>query len=1711
MGTEVLIAAGISFAISAATTTYQVVQAKKMKEKAKDAADARKGFEVVTEGNPEYLPIAYGRCLVGGVRCWATTISDFKYTPSNADRSYLTGESAVNSYSYNYSVFGESLDTLVPRTANVGGKSSGYLDSDLKGGQNDFMLLQQTMCVGPINRVRDVVVDGGRYLNDPTLGTYGKIEETKNRDKYTGVKAALRVDYKYYGVVPDSIIVANAPERKDALFDGMAYLSAVIRLDRDNPQFQGAPAFQSLIEGRLVRWVENGVLSTTLPWKQDPSKYRYDNSPALCLLDYMLDAENGGGYSLDEIDLDSFERSDAVCRRIVQTDVIVGGKFWHPTDGDDVRATRSIPLYECNILVDTSKPVRENLEAILSTMGDARLVWSGGKYRLSLQYPSSNQAVNIAVTLDDDELALDQEAQIDWPDAQSRYNFVTIRFHNEFENFKEDSVSWPPKHDNTYTRGIGGNRYSYGVGSWGDDKETGRLLNAYSVWDGQTNNPTMTWLINIDARDAGSYNVQVGGDDASTSMTIERIGGGNVLSLVHNRDWKSATAKGDVNLSVGQYKITVIGNNTSTGGKTDSYGVAAKIENGNRVLWTTRDVTYDAFINVVEDSSVYRAMLSEDNGVELEADIFGDGITDPQHALAKAEELCRTSRSATSFKLKHVVTDYYLEPGDYCRLSSETLNLGQDGNLIIRLDSSKLVDEDVCEIEATRFDASQLAWNVKDDVYITPPSMYGQGIPPPNSINYSPADASNIDSSGRLDCDPVVFSDFAGYVWYVHRAGIDATENNGEPIYTEIARTTLPYYILPKIDAASAFFGVRTLSTNGRMSVMTTTNPFYAAPLDHNWTRSVRIVADTYAFLNRDGITSPAGIVAFASTKGYLNPTYQWAVDDVNIAGATQSSFLLNKSTDPIRRLTVLVQESNELQGLLAEAFFTYGLDDGVIGDINDLQSDIDNITFDIERMDFDIEKLQVDTGDIAVIRQEVYDTKTNLVNEINRAKEDTAAIRVTTGIMQTDISGNASRIEHEELVRASGDAALNLRVDNMNTVVGQNTAAINQEAFTRSTADEAAAGRMDAMVAQYTGINTTLNGRIDDESFVRADSDSVLASRSSVLESSYSRTIWINKNHDFSIWTDPNALPYWWHWWAGPPNGYLIRDNDGTNSSIYNLRLVQTTDNAEFGVVQDNFYSEAGWYVIEATVNFLSGDNLGSGLLIYSDTNDASINFAAEPDTQGNIGRELTYLRTFTKLVYIGTHNIRRLHLMNSWKGFATYTPNKSIQWMHAGIRRATDGEIKGGKALVQANDAQARITSEVATRADADYALAVRSDRMETEYNGINVNVRALITDEARSRSEADGSFNDRIQQMTSEYQGIDYNVRALITQESGTRASADNAQTGRMDQMVSEYNGINTNVRALIESEAYTRYSENVAQNQRMDQMTTDYNGIDSNARALISQEAGTRSSVDSAQAGRMDQMTTDYNNINTNVRSLISEEAYTRSSVDGAQSGRMDQMVSEYNGIGSSLSITQGTVADIRGRTSAYFSVAAVSGDNRAQLVVHADANNGAGIDIIGDVRIGGNLLVLGSITADRIMNGFSNVASFGFNDILVQGAQAGVVMDTGFITIGDNVAGKGLFFINTLQDSTVTDDAYVLLNTYLTINGQGRQLIRSHRQGVRNSGGQATYVLPLSYSVNVNANTSIRIEVEAFGQDRSGANNKSVYLRNMRIDSMSMSR
>ena len=404
--------------IAVASVAYQAREARKAKAKAKAeqraAEEARKGFEITVEGQSMPLPVIYGRSKIAGARVFHNVSSNYIAAPSPASFQSNSVFSGIDFSGLGDTLFGKAFSKIRTKTS---------MDSNQNGEKNQFLYVQQALCQGTIFNFVDATIDD-LPLNTEDF-SYG-----------------YRLNLYREGNAADPMVSALFPERATARFSGVPYASMCFKLNRDEPQYAGVPEVAFFVEGNLVYDVllinGNYVLS---------AEKVYSNNPALCLLDYLLNAEYGRGLELSQVDLETFYLGKQVCNTIVQTGVKCEGKIWKNKNIN----TRSLPLYECNMIVDTSRPVRENTIDILSCMGDADLVWSGGQYKLKIQYPKDLGDIIVSGVITDDDIIPDS-ITIKYPSASERMNHCTIKFADEANDFKDNSVSWPPKNGSVYSQ-----------------------------------------------------------------------------------------------------------------------------------------------------------------------------------------------------------------------------------------------------------------------------------------------------------------------------------------------------------------------------------------------------------------------------------------------------------------------------------------------------------------------------------------------------------------------------------------------------------------------------------------------------------------------------------------------------------------------------------------------------------------------------------------------------------------------------------------------------------------------------------------------------------------------------------------------------------------------------------------------------------------------------------------------------------------------------------------------------------------------------------------------------------------------------------------------------------------------------------------------------------------------------------------------------------
>jgi hypothetical protein len=426
----------IMFVVAIGLTVYRMVSAPKPKAPQGPGRTQVSGVDVIADGQPEYLPVVYGRSRVAGVRAYTTISPSFVYID----------------ISDNFQRFNPTANPSL----------TAILDKSGAATKNSVLTTQIAIAHGPINRVVEVLIEDTTSDNPSfayrSNNTTHKDAEVANRLP----EASWQIDVCTNGVAPNTATnvkgFTHPRGSSTAYFADIAYATCTFKIDEFELQWNGIPDTAFLVEGMKVqKW----MLSGNTPVVDGPKVY--SANPSWCLLDYLTNTIYGKGIDVGtEVNIESFIKAAIVCdQRFKESNAAdaldkgykIGGAINKAIPTDQYRA-----IFECNITLDTGKPMRDNIETLLTTMNGAVLTWSNGRYNLLVIHPTSMTALNALRYLDgvaplagqeditlltDNDLVLDQQIDVSWPDASTKLNQVTIHFKNEARNFKDDAITWP--------------------------------------------------------------------------------------------------------------------------------------------------------------------------------------------------------------------------------------------------------------------------------------------------------------------------------------------------------------------------------------------------------------------------------------------------------------------------------------------------------------------------------------------------------------------------------------------------------------------------------------------------------------------------------------------------------------------------------------------------------------------------------------------------------------------------------------------------------------------------------------------------------------------------------------------------------------------------------------------------------------------------------------------------------------------------------------------------------------------------------------------------------------------------------------------------------------------------------------------------------------------------------------------------------------------
>ena len=241
--------------------------------------------------------------------------------------------------------------------------------------------------------------------------------------------------------------------------------------------------------------------------------------------------------------------------------------------------------------------------------------------------------------------------------------------------------------------------------------------------------------------------------------------------------------------------------------------------------------------------------------------------------------------------------------------------------------------------------------------------------------------------------------------------------------------------------------------------------------------------------------------------------------------------------------------------------------------------------------------------------------------------------------------------------------------------------------------------------------VNNDVNGaggaiaRIGAEETARANGDSALAGRTTVVEaqvSNDSNNLLRNSIFNAPGWTTSSTgIPPLWGGWSQDNGAYIGANGRRSRyGAVAPLQIDRSGNNN--GVSQNLGTLPAGWYVLEADLDFEDGNHTGCGVHInFNNGYLRNFHFGSEADTNGGVvSGVLNVARSFSIMFYNGAvGNNVMFYLMAGWEGFATGQGFLRTIWHKAVVRPATDAEIKAQK--VSDANIMARVASVESTTA--------------------------------------------------------------------------------------------------------------------------------------------------------------------------------------------------------------------------------------------------------------------------------------------------------------------------------------------------------------------------------------------------------------------------
>jgi len=309
-------------------------------------------------------------------------------------------------------------------------------------------------------------------------------------------------------------------------------------------------------------------------------------------------------------------------------------------------------------------------------------------------------------------------------------------------------------------------------------------------------------------------------------------------------------------------------------------------------------------------------------------------------------------------------------------------------------------------------------------------------------------------------------------------------------------------------------------------------------------------------------------------------------------------------------------------------------------------------------------------------------------------------------------------------------------------------------------------------------------------------------------------------------------------------------------------------------------------------------------------------------------------------------------------------------------------------------------RITTQVTALSAADVALGERIDTVTTDFKAADSATSTRITQSVTALSNADTALGQRIDTVTTDYRAANAATSTRITTAVAALTDADTAIGQRIDTIATDYVSRDSTTNARVDQTVSAMSEGDRALGVRVDTVAASLAATDSAVRAEISRVERTSVDRDTALGQRSDTITASLNDARgrlSTVETAVTDGRFaTAQSVSSLEaqvgpdlSARIDQRAtaivdpkigvvtqsvtdlrSAYNGTVATVQQQAGTLVDLAGKATAYVRLLADGGNGVARLSLWSDQFGGAW-ELIGNGRIGGDLVVDGTITSTKM--------------------------------------------------------------------------------------------------------------------------------------------